>query len=122
MVTPASNLCINSFLNSRGGSVSCRCRILGEGAWCKVSKFQSFKVATFQSFKSFKVSRFHFKVSQNPALIAHGSWLIAHASWLMAHGSSQLALAAYDLPESCTACCATTFISFSSDEKRCMIS
>ena len=32
------------------------------------------------------------------------------------------AVAEKALPESCTACCATTFISFSSDEKRCIIS
>ena len=34
---------------------------------------------------------------------------------------SPAAAAAYDLPESRSACCATTFISFSSDEKRCRL-
>src|SRR5450755_729216 len=35
---------------------------------------------------------------------------------------SPAAVAECDFPESCSACCATTFISFSKEEKRCMIS
>src|ERR1700739_93677 len=37
-------------------------------------------------------------------------------------GQSPADVAAYVLPESCSACCATTFISFSREENRCMIS
>src|SRR5579862_814588 len=62
----------------------------------------------------FKVSKSRVsssKVQAPQSLIAHGSLLTAYP-----------ALAAYDRPESCTACLATTFISFSSDEKRCMTS
>lgn len=46
--------------------------------------------------------------------------VLPFAFWLLT--SQSPATAAYDLPESCPACCATTFISFSSEEKRCMIS